>query len=259
MQMATNVRSGLGWPGAKRLEQVMHKAPFDEIVAPTAKELFVRSIESAILSGSLSIGELLPTTRELAAQMRISPSVVDAGIKEMVRKGFLEVVPRKGVFVANYPVSGNLETLAAIMNYDGSSINDRIYLSILEVRRDLEVPAVQRVASCRSEQQLAELKRIVEALGRTAECKPAAQLLLSFHLAICNISGNVIYPLIFKSFAPAILALWERYCRQRGIQATSLMLTELVGHIERRDPERAGQLIYAVISEALEAAGAPGG
>jgi hypothetical protein len=37
------------------------------------------------------------------------------------------------------------------------------------------------------------------------------------------------------------------------------MLTELVGHIERRDPERAGQLIYAVISEALEAAGAPGG
>ena len=237
----------------------MHGTPFDAIVAPTAKELFVREIERVILSGRLSIGELLPTTRALAEQMRVSPSVVDAGIKEMVRKGFLEIVPRKGVFVADYPVSGNLETLAAIMNFDGNQINPRIYRSILEVRRDLEVPAVERVAICRSEQQLAELKAVVEALSRTADCNQAARLLLSFHLAICNISGNVIYPLIFKSFAPAILALWERYCRQRGIQATSLMLTELVGHIERRDPERAGQLIHAVISEALEAAGAPGG
>ena len=54
--------------------------PFQKIVMPTMKELFVRQMESMILSGELAAGEQLPNERDLAAQMNISRTVVNSGI-----------------------------------------------------------------------------------------------------------------------------------------------------------------------------------
>ena len=41
---------------------------FGVIEAPTIKELFIDKIVSMILSGSLSVGDRLPTERELGAR-----------------------------------------------------------------------------------------------------------------------------------------------------------------------------------------------
>lgn len=88
---------------------------FGEIVAPTIKELFIQKIEGMILSGELKPGDSLPTERELADEMRISKTVVHEGIRELSRLGFLDVVSRKGVTVADYAQNGNLNTLMAIL------------------------------------------------------------------------------------------------------------------------------------------------
>ena len=67
---------------------------FKKLTAPTLKELFVQELEALILSGELAIGQKLPSERDLAQKMQISRSVVNDGLAEMARRGFLEISPR---------------------------------------------------------------------------------------------------------------------------------------------------------------------
>ena len=85
---------------------------FKKLSAPSLKELFVAELEGMILSGKLEIGAKLPPERELAESMQVSRAVVNSGLDEMEKKGFLVVKPRIGTFVADYRKYGTADTLA---------------------------------------------------------------------------------------------------------------------------------------------------
>ena len=55
----------------------------EQLTAPSLRDLFVKTIQDAIISGELQIGEVLPTEREFAEQMNISRSVVNSGLNEL--------------------------------------------------------------------------------------------------------------------------------------------------------------------------------
>ena len=80
---------------------------FDQLKTPSVRETFVRDIENKILSGELKIGEKLPPARALCGLMGVSLTIVNAGVSELVSKGFLEVKPRHGTYVADYKKLGN--------------------------------------------------------------------------------------------------------------------------------------------------------
>ncbi len=75
---------------------------FNEIVAPTMKELFTKEIIKLILTGQLSPGDKLLTEREMASQMKVSRTIINLGMTELASMGFIEIVPRKGAYVADY-------------------------------------------------------------------------------------------------------------------------------------------------------------
>ena len=89
---------------------------FKKLTAPTLKELFVQELEALILSGELAIGQKLPSERDLAQKMQISRSVVNDGLAEMARRGFLEISPRQGTVVADFHRNGTLDILVSIMS-----------------------------------------------------------------------------------------------------------------------------------------------
>ena len=93
---------------------------FKGIISPTLKELFIEEIETQILSGTLAIGEKLPPEREIAQKMQISRSVVNDGIVEMAKKGFLTIIPRQGTYVADFKKYATADILVSILI---SSIN----------------------------------------------------------------------------------------------------------------------------------------
>ena len=65
---------------------------FEPLYAPSLKDLFVRKLQGMILSGELALGQKLPAERELCRQMGVSRAVVNGGIAELSRQGFLEVL-----------------------------------------------------------------------------------------------------------------------------------------------------------------------
>ena len=105
---------------------------FEQLYAPSLKELFVQQLQDMILSGDLPMGTRLPPERELCQKMRVSRAVVNSGIAELSRLGFLEVRPRQGTYVADYRRNGNMDTLMAIMRYNGGVLGKDEIRSILE-------------------------------------------------------------------------------------------------------------------------------
>ena len=84
---------------------------FKKINTLSIKDMFLAQIEEMILSGELKPGDKLPTEREIADAMSISKTIVHEGIRELARMGFLDVISRQGVYVADYASTGNLDTL----------------------------------------------------------------------------------------------------------------------------------------------------
>ena len=69
---------------------------FSKLYAPSLKDLFVAQLQEKILSGELAVGTRLPSEREIAEQMQVSRAVVNNGMAQLSRQGFLEVRPRQG-------------------------------------------------------------------------------------------------------------------------------------------------------------------
>lgn len=107
---------------------------FQKISSPSLRELFVEQVQHMILSGKLKIGEKLPPKRQLAEEMQVSRAVVNGGIADLQRMGFLIVKPRSGTYVADYRRRGTIETLLSIMKYNGGSLRNEEIRSIFEVR-----------------------------------------------------------------------------------------------------------------------------
>ena len=116
---------------------------FSKLNAPSLKELFIQELETMILSGRLMVGEKLPPERELAESMQVSRAVVNSGITELARKGFLIIKPRVGTFVADYRRDGTMDTLMSIMNYNGGILREAEVRSILELRIALDSLAIR--------------------------------------------------------------------------------------------------------------------
>lgn len=70
-------------------------------------EQIAQQIKGAILSGELAEGELLPSIRALANDLRISVITTKRAYADLEEAGFVTTVQGKGTFVAG----GNLELL----------------------------------------------------------------------------------------------------------------------------------------------------
>jgi DNA-binding FadR family transcriptional regulator len=188
-----------------------------------------------ILSGNLTVGEQLPTERELAESMQVSRAVVNGGIAELERKGFLTVKPRVGSFVADYRHSGNLETLIAVMNYNGGRFRDEEIRSIIEVRVALDVLAVQLLIPRVTSEEIELLHEKTEEIRVASSGAEAAEAAFAFQHTLAVQSGNTLIPLIFSSFKIPVHTLWQRFCALYGIEALYENTYRLRKHIEDRD------------------------
>lgn len=224
---------------------------FEKLSAPSLKDLFVRQLQSRILSGELSPGTPLPPERELARQMQVSRAVVNGGLSELAQQGFLEVRPRQGTCVADYRAKGNLSTLAAIMEYQGGTLGHEEIRAILEVRSALEKLVVERAIQYAPDHALELLGQQLAQLSNARTPAEAAEAAFAFQHELALCSGNSIVPLIYRSFRPAVLTLWMRFCRLYGIEALLTNTKTVYNHLCARDAAAAVQWIDQYLTEAI--------
>lgn len=239
------------WLCQIQLEGKYHSMEFTKLTAPSLKELFIQDLENKILSGKLPIGEKLPTERELAKSMQVSRAVINAGISELARKGFLNIKPRVGTFVADYRRNGTIETLISIMNYNGGILRKAEVRSILELRIALDSLAVELCIPIIKDEEIKILRNYVKQMEETDSPEVASELAFCFQHELALLSGNTLIPLIFTSFKIPILSLWNRFCSLYGLESLLNNTATLCECIEKRDTKRAIEWINTSINDTI--------
>ena len=212
---------------------------FKKLQTPTYKEMFITQIEQMIISGQFEIGQKLPSERELSQKMGVSRAIVNSGIAEMSRKGFIEIRPRVGNFVADYRRNGTVETLVSIMKYNGGVLRPAEIKSLIEFRCVVDNMVIQLIDGKLTEDQLLTLDSLVESIGTSDPPACAADYTQRFHHELALISGNTIVPLIYASFASTSTHLWERYARKNGVQRLYANCRALLDYIRDGKTEEA--------------------
>lgn len=224
---------------------------FRKIDAPSIKELFLTQIEEMILSGELKPNDRLPSERELADTMGISKTIVHEGIRELTRMGFLDVESRKGVYVADYARTGNLDTLFAIIRYRGGMPDRKMLIDLLNVRIYLECPAIEDLARRHDPDDIKQLELLQEDMQKaiSSDIRTFASTLFMYRKTLSALSGNCIVPLIMNAFFTASISAWADYCEYIGRQNTYEMLVQTTEHIRKGDAGGAVSLFTECIEK----------
>ena len=225
---------------------------FKKLSAPSLKELFVAELENMILSGKLEIGTKLPPERELAESMQVSRAVVNSGIAEMEKKGFLTVKPRIGTFVADYRRYGTTDTLVSIMHYNGGMLRDNEVRSTLEVRIIFMNLAATLAIEHASDEEISALGTYVTSLQHCDNPEEAAALIFQFSHELSFISGNSLLPLFFVSFRDLVCSLWARFAKLYGIALLAESAETIHRLIAARDVSGVTAYITASTQESID-------
>ena len=229
---------------------------FVQIVAPKIKELFIERIEGLIFSGALKPGDKLPSERDLAEQMKISKTIVHLGLEDLARMGFINVTPRRGTVVADFAETGNLETLNAILRYNGGKLDRQMVVSIVELRSAIEGGALIRLGRNHSQQDMEELREMMRQFEEASRLSPdipaVAAALARFHYKICTLSGNQLFPLIMNAFRGVGSILWESSARFWGEAALYEQGMKIITMIDEGRGEDAAAYLQSLFEHYLE-------
>lgn len=231
---------------------------FNKITALSMTDLFVQQIENMILSGELAVGEQLPPARELAVKMGVSRTVVSAGLVELEKLGFVEIKPRQGVYVCDYRRRGTMETLVAIMRYNGGALRKNEVRSLLETRDAMEVMCMRLVVERAGINELEELAPLLDSIRETNDNDEAAARIFAFHHELAVLSGNVLMPLLYHSFKPQSIYLWSIDCKKSGIASMYERKLELYTALLNHDADTAARLTHERMAQAISELGVYG-
>lgn len=224
---------------------------FQKISAPSLHELFVDQLEHLIISGKLQIGEKLPPERQLAEMMQVSRSVVNSGINELEKKGFLIIKPRSGTYVADYRRKGTIDTLMAIMKYNGGRIRNEEIRSIFEIRIALDTLAAKLCIDRITEEEIELLYEKVEDIHNAQNKDDAIRAAFEFQHEFALVSGNTLIPLVFQSFLAPIKTMWERFIDLYGMDILYKRNYKMWTYIKNRDTEGAIEWIEKSMEECI--------
>lgn len=226
---------------------------FTKITNVSLTELFVQQIENMILSGELTVGEQLPPARELSARMGVSRPVISAGLIELEKLGFVEIHPRQGAFVSDYRRKGTVETLVAIMRYNGGAMRDNEVTSLLQVRNSLETLCMELVIQNATDEELASVAPMLQAIEEARLPEDAANAVYAFHHELAALSGNMLLPLLYHSFKPESLYLWTISFKKEGKKKMCDAKTRLYQALLNRDASEAVRLTQESIHTPMNA------
>jgi GntR family transcriptional regulator, transcriptional repressor for pyruvate dehydrogenase complex len=203
-------------------------------------------IRVLMLDGTFPPGQPLPSERHLAERFGVSRGSIRDALRTLETIGLLETRHGQGTFPHELSVDRLVAPLASVMAYR-SDLQDEL----LDVRRMFE-PAVARVAALRAtEEDLADLQRILETqrqklkAGQSAIAEDTA-----FHAILARATRNRVVMSIMATLNDLLVESRTQSLRQKGRPARSIDGHEaVVAALRRRDVEGASQAMYNHIDQ----------
>ena len=211
-----------------QLKPVLRRSSVDQVV---------ERIRDVITEQKLAAGERLPGELELVEQLQVSRPVLREALARLQGLGLIEIQRGNGTFVASRDQLANCVQLLRT----AVTLAPRELLSYAELRAAMEVQAVRQAAERATDEDVAELKRMLKELSSVD--RPYEELLeidFRFHRRILQAAGNelmqnlmeVIYEFVVTQMARTTPSPQENQLGRR-------LHREIVAAIADHDPDGA--------------------
>jgi GntR family transcriptional regulator, transcriptional repressor for pyruvate dehydrogenase complex len=203
-------------------------------------------IRVLILSGAFPAGQPLPAERQLAERFGVSRGSVRDAFRTLETIGLIVTRHGQGTFPQELDVDRLVAPLASVLSYR-HDLQDEL----LDVRRMFE-PAVARVAATRvTDEDLADLERILDAqrkklkTGRSAIVEDTA-----FHEVLARATGNRVVVSIMATLNDLLVESRKLTLKQKGRPGRSIQGHEaVVAALRRREPDAAADAMREHIDQ----------
>ncbi|AYY13177.1 FadR family transcriptional regulator [Actinobacteria bacterium YIM 96077] len=219
--------------------------------AGNVSQRIVAQIEDLLAKDALKPGDRLPTERDMAELLGTSRPSVREAVRILQAQGRLIVRHGRGVFVAE---SQTKQALGAALSNPEVNVNE-----LFAMREVLEVPAAQWAAEQITDEQIVDLREILDELDSafddSGDFQRLARLDATFHLAIAQAAGNrflrqttdVLHDILIEGMQTTLLIPGRREKARKQHES-------IVAALENRDPSEAGQAARRHIRSAHHAA-----
>lgn len=219
----------------------------------------VDRLAEIIRQKGLAKGDRLPSIRDLATMMKVSPSVIRDAMVRAQAIGVVKLSPRSGVFVESVNYAPALESLTTKLPRVLQQLDQNI-IYLLDTRRILEIESVALAAERRHIEDLVPVRQALNTMNQIVDHDQLSDFVsadIDFHLAISRAAGNpVLYTLLkalFECIEPFLMSSylglpWNQERRTRTLESHQ----EIYVSIFEQNVERARRAIDDHLSLARE-------
>ena len=148
----------------------------------------IDKIKQMILSGELAPGSRLPKEADLAERLGLSRNSLREAVRALALINVLDVRQGDGTYVTSLEPRLLLDAMSFVVDFH----HDDTVLQFFQVRRILEPAATAMAATRMSEAEVAELRKILDALPVDPSVEQLVANDLQFHQLIAEGSGNAV-------------------------------------------------------------------
>lgn len=202
------------------------------------KEQFLQEMVRKIATGELAGGMKLPPESELAEEYGIAKTNIHLGIKELERLGFVQVVPRHAVYIADMRENLTLDGVNATFRYVEGLPNRAVAESLLELREMMAFGVMRWMARHPDRAHMERLRECCTALEQAAETGASEAVyppLLEFMKVFYQESGNGIFPLLIRSFSETMMKSVDYMARFADPVEMAAVYRSVLQHVDAGD------------------------
>ena len=228
---------------------------FSQIEIETPVDKIIRQIRDLISSGHLNPGDRLPSERQMCERLGVGRTHLRDALKKLEFYGILKTLPQSGTVVAGM----GLPALEGLIT-DMLSLHNNDFKSLVETRVLLETQSAILAAKNRTEGDLVELQKALEAhKEKVSKGEDAVEEDLLFHIKIAEAGKNSVLKSLLMIIAPDIMAFFKKHdvCGD-GLSEIAIQQHEtILEHIKNQDHEKAGAALAEHLSNIVNFVNSP--
>ncbi|MGM0753890.1 MAG: FadR/GntR family transcriptional regulator [Bacillota bacterium] len=197
-----------------------------------------------IKSGQLKSGDKLDSVQQLAENFQVGRSAVREALSALRAMGLVEMHQGEGTYVREFDSS-----MLSLPIYIAALMKKDDVKQLLEVRRILEVGAVEAAASRRTDEQLKEIKTALDQMHSASDEELGEEADFRFHMALAKASQNELLTGLMNNVSEMMVTtmretrrLWL-YSKKSTLDRLYQEHQNIYEAIEAKDGQKAQQLM----------------
>lgn len=196
----------------------------------SAVDNLVQQIKGYIQSNGLTVGDTLPSERELGEKFAAARNTVREAVRILKAYGVVDVRPKIGAVIVNRHMDAVLDLFSFQL-----SISRETFLDIQGFRRLIEVGSADAILATLTNADVARFRSLNDTILDAPSKVEAAERDFAFHAALLELADNQTVLNVYTTMKPIIVRLMETGKETHGLQGTHDTHSRILDALEKRD------------------------